>query len=169
MDKATLAVLNDSERRLYLETERAALEALDEDGVLALHDRIRKARNKYTSQYRRQASARVGQAGGRGKARPTNTLARSKAEAFEDALARVSRRLTALARQEAARLRSERLAAARAEKVPAVRPPTPRASGGRDVTDRPRGDRDLRSPASAKRRASTKAATARRQAARDGR
>jgi hypothetical protein len=37
-----------------------------------------------------------------------------KAEAFEEALSRVSRRVAVLARQSAARLRAERLAAARA-------------------------------------------------------
>jgi hypothetical protein len=39
-----------------------------------------------------------------------------KAEAFEEALSRVSRRVAALARQSAAELRAERLAAARAAK-----------------------------------------------------
>jgi hypothetical protein len=39
-----------------------------------------------------------------------------KAEAFEEALSRVSPRVAVLARQAAARLRAERLAAARAAK-----------------------------------------------------
>jgi hypothetical protein len=96
-----------------------------------------------------------------------------KAEAFEEALARVSRRVAALARQAAAELRAERLAAARAAKqgrgpdagpaVPAAGQPVPA------VTGEPNGDRALRSPASAKRRASTRAMGARQQAKRDSR
>ena len=58
MEKRLLAVLNDTERLLVAETEADAL-AYDEDQVAALHDRIRRARGKYVSQYRRQASARV--------------------------------------------------------------------------------------------------------------
>jgi len=64
-----------------------------------------------------------------------------KAEAFEETLARVSRRVATLARQAAAALRAERLAAARA----------------------------LRSPRTEKQRAGTLASGARRQAKRDSR
>lgn len=53
---------------------------------------------------------------GRGKARPENKSAAMKAEAFEGALSRVSRRVAVLARQSAAQLRADRLAAARAAK-----------------------------------------------------
>ena len=59
MKASLLAVLNDSERLLVAETESAALAPLDEDAVAALHDRVRRARNKYVGQYRRGASARV--------------------------------------------------------------------------------------------------------------
>ena len=113
MKASLLAVLNESERLLVAETESAALAPLDEDAVAALHDRVRRARNKYVGQYRRGASARVPAAGGRGKARPANQQAAVKAEAFEEALSRVSRRLAVLARQSAAELRDQRLAAAR--------------------------------------------------------
>jgi hypothetical protein len=75
--------------------------------------RIRRARNKYVSKYRRADSAAVIDHGGRGKARPENTWALMKAEAFEEALSRVSRRVATLARQAALELRAERLAAAR--------------------------------------------------------
>ena len=113
MKASLLAVLNESERLLVAETESAALAPLDEDAVAALHDRVRRARNKYVGQYRRAASARVPAAGGRGKARPANQQAAIKTEAFEEALARVSRRLAVLARHSAAKLRDQRLAAAR--------------------------------------------------------
>jgi hypothetical protein len=134
MDKTVLAALNDAERQLVAETERAALDRLDEDETLALHVRIRAARNKYVGQYRRAASASVTELGGRGVAAPKNRRATLKAEAFEEALAWVSRRLSALARRSAAELRTERLAAARAERRsgPAVgMPADPASSEGR--------------------------------------
>jgi hypothetical protein len=111
-----LAVLNDTERLLVAETERPALAALDEEGAIELETRVRRTRNKYVSQHRRAASAAVIEHAGRGKARPENQRAAMKAEAFEEALSRVSRRVAALARQSAAQLRAERLAAARAAK-----------------------------------------------------
>ena len=174
MNASLLAVLNDAERLLVAQTGRAELAALDEDAAIELETRIRRARNKYVGQYRRAASAAVAEHGGRGKARPENTRAALKAEAFEGALSLVSRRVAALARQSAAELRAERIAAARAAKqgqAPAPRRAAPAAAGpaGPAVTGEPTGDRALPSPALAKRRASTRAAGARRQAARDSR
>jgi len=173
MNASLLAVLNDAERLMVAETGRAELAALDEDAAIELETRVRRARNKYVSQYRRGASAAVADHGGRGKARPENKRAAMKAEAFEEALSRVSRRVAALARQAAAELRAERLAAAKAAKqgrgpemeaaVPAV------GRTGPTVTGEPTGDRALRSPASAKQRASTRAVGARQQAKRDSR
>jgi hypothetical protein len=173
MNKSLLAVLNDAERLLVAQTGRAELAALDEDATIELETRIRRARNKYVGQYRRAASAAVAEHGGRGKARPENQRAKWKAEAFEESLARVSGRVAALARQSAADLRAERLAAARAGRQaqpPAA--PAPAADGaaggsGPPVTGGPVGDRALRSPARAQQRASTRAAGARRQAKRD--
>ena len=177
MNASLLAVLNDNERLLVAETERARLAALDEDAAIELETRIRRARNKYVGQYRRTASAAVAEHGGRGKAHPENTSARMKAEAFEEALSRVSRRVATLARQAAQQLRAERLAAARAVKQ--SRGPSPASSGqaagaavaatqnGPTATGEPAGARPLRTPASEKRRASTRATGARRQAKRD--
>src|ERR1700743_1630510 len=116
MNASLLAILNDNERLLVAETERAALAALDEDAAIELEARIRRARNKYVGQYRRGASARVAEKRGRGKARPENQRPALKAEAFGEALSRVSRRVAVLARESAAELRAERLAAARAAK-----------------------------------------------------
>ena len=84
----------------------------------------------------------------------------------------MSRRVAALARQSAAALRAERLAAARAAK--AARRPSADAAPAADrkgpaVTAERTGDRALHSPASKKRRASTRAAGARQQAGRDSR
>src|SRR5215468_6910322 len=147
MNASLLAVLNDAERLLVAETGRAELAALDEDGALELEARIRRARNKYVGQYRRGASAAVAEHGGRGKARPENKRAAMKAEAFEEALARVSRRVAALARQAAAALRAERLAAARATRPshgPGPKKAEPAAGRqGPPVTAEPAGDRAL--------------------------
>ena len=153
---------------LVLETTSEAMADLDEDAVAALHDRIRRARNKYTGQYRCGGAQRVSAAGGRGKAFGKNQRARDKAEVFEDALARVSRRLGVLAKQSAADLKAERLAAAAAAKagqkpdVEPAAPATPRATGPKK-----RGDAAVRSTRTSKRRADTRAQGARRQAKRD--
>lgn len=91
MNASLQAVLSDSERLLVAETEPARLAPLDEDAAVELHTKIRSARNKYVGQYRRAASTRVAEEGGRGKARPANKRAAMKAEAFEEALARAHR------------------------------------------------------------------------------
>jgi hypothetical protein len=164
------AALNESERLLIADTHPAALADLDEDQAIELEGRIRRARDKYVSQYRRSASARVAEHGARGSARPENARAAAKAEAFEGALSRVSRRVAVLSRQAAA-LRAERLDAARAAKQPdwpGAGEMVPRQRGqGPTVTPEPTGERALRNPASVKRRAGTLAAGARRQAKRD--
>jgi len=168
MNKSQLAILTDAERLLVLETTPQAMADLDEDDVAALHDRIRRARNKYTGQYRRGGAQRVTKAGGRGKAFGKNQRARDKAEVFEDALARVSRRLSVLAKQSAAELKAERLeaaAAAKAGQKPSAGQPaaaTPKATGPKK-----RGDAAVRSTRTERRRADTRAQGSRRQAKRD--
>jgi len=173
VNASLLAVLSDAERLLVAETGRDQLAALDEDAAIELETRIRRARNKYVSQYRRGASAAVPGKGGRGKARPENTRARMKAEAFEEALSRVSRRVAVLARQAAAQLRAERLAAARAAgqgRGPGGRAAAPGAGPAGSATGaQTAAARALRSPRTEKQRAGTLAAGARRQAKRDSR
>jgi hypothetical protein len=178
MNATMLSVLNDDERFLVALTEPDELAPLGEDDAIELHARIRKARNKYTGLYRRRASAGVAEKGGRGRARPASERAAIKAEAFEQALSRVSRRVAVLARQSATRLRGERIEMARAAKQgrgpdadgqASAQTAAGRQVTGRQVTGAKAGDRALRSPATEKRRASTKAAGARRQANRDSR
>jgi hypothetical protein len=170
-----LAVLTDDEHLLVAETEADALAALDEDGTIALHTRVRRARHKYVSQYRRAAARRVALAGSRGADRPLNTRARQKAEVFELALARVSARLAELASPAAEELRIERLASAGkdasgAGPTPARAPKSASsAPAPRSAATAPTGDRALRSPATERRRAATRATGARRQARRDSR
>ena len=60
MNNAVWAMLNESEKALLRDAEPAALARLDEDGLLALHDRVRRARNKYAKLYRRRAAGQVG-------------------------------------------------------------------------------------------------------------
>ena len=171
MDAGTRAVLNETEQLLIAETGRDALAALDEDAAIELEGRIRQARDKYVSVYRRGASARVAERGGRGAARPENARAARKAEAFERALSQVSRRVAILARQSAAGLRAERLAMARDLRQtdwPGAGEMVPRQQRqGPDAPDMPVGERALRNPASERNRAGTLAAGARQQARRD--
>ena len=112
MEASLKAVLNEAEHLMVSETEPAELAGLGEDEAIALEGRVRRARAKAVSQYRRSASTRVTERGGRGRARPENSRARARAEAFERALSRVSRRVAVLAQESAAALRAERLAVA---------------------------------------------------------
>jgi hypothetical protein len=171
MDESLRAVLTEAERLMVDETDRDALNLLDEDGAIELETRIRRARNKYVGQYRRSASAAVAEQGGRGKARPGNTRALAKAEAFERSLSSVSHRVSVLASKSAAELRAQRLAAAKAAKQDdwpgaGERVPRQRRQGPQGTAE-PTGERALRNPASEKARAGTLAAGARRQAKRD--
>jgi hypothetical protein len=158
--------LTQTQQALVRETDRANLDTLSEDELLALHTRVRRARDKYVGMYRRQATARVGTVGGRGQARPKNRRNFDRAEVFEDALARVSRRLATVARQSAAALKADRIEAARRE--PVVMPTRTRSTNARPPATPPR-DRSPNSPALLKRQASTQAKGARRQAKRDSR
>lgn len=157
--------MSDAELAILRETEPSALADVVEDDLLDLLTRVRRVRNKHVGQYRRQASARVEEAGARGAAYARGRRARDKAEVFEVALARVSTALAKAARRSAADLRAERLAAARSGDTVPV--PAERASDEPlPVTpDLP----PTRSPARRKREASTLAEGARRQARRDAR
>jgi hypothetical protein len=169
VNKAQLHVLTDAEALLVLETEKSALAALDEDALVELHTRIRRARGKYVGQYRRGAASRVRDVGGRGKANAQNQRARDKAEIFEDALSRVSSALASAARASAAELKAERLEAARAAKAN-PRAAAPASAGGKSAgASGSRAKTPTKTPATKKRNASTQAAGARRQAKRDSR
>jgi hypothetical protein len=182
--------LAESELALVRETDRERIAGLDEDALMDLHTRIRRARNKYVKLYRREAAPRVAAVGGRGAARPKNQRNAQKSEVFEDALARVSRQLAAAARRSASELRAQRLTAVRRERIQGTaarrRPATAaRATGQRATGQRAtarttairttarataqQSDRRPTSPAARKRQASTLATGARRQARRDAR
>ena len=156
--------LTETELALVRETDPDRLAGLDEDGLAELHDRIRRARTKYVTIYRRTGAATVEVKGGRGVAKERNARNAAKAEVFEDALARVSRSLAAAARASAAALRAERIAAARAERSASPGGSTAEPAGTPDSRRRPT---PREAPARRKRDASTLAAGARRQARRD--
>lgn len=155
---------------LVRETEPERLAQLDEDELIELHARVRRARTKYVGLYRRQASARVAAKGGRGAARPANRDNADRAEVFELALARVSARLGVVARAAAAELKAERLAAARE-----VRAGTGPGSVASSASSAARGSTPstrrvaTKTTGGRKRDASSQAAGARRQARKDAR
>jgi len=145
-----------------LEPERLAL--LDEDGLLHLHKRVRRARNKHVTRYRRNAAGRVTEAGGRGAAAPTSDKARLRASVFEEALARISAELARVAHEEAELLKDERLARARAAKWSG--PPTQGSAAG-GVGSPGRAREHSTTTGGKKRDASSQAQGAKRQAKRD--
>lgn len=165
MNKAILFSMTEAERMLVAETERDALRALDEDALLALETRIRRARNKYVKLYRRQASARVEELGGRGFAGPKGQRDRDKAEVFELALARVSRQVAVVAKRASDELRAERLEAARRTK----QKPSEETRGAAPASDTGRRVPHAKTTGGVKKDSSTKAMGARRQAKRDAR
>lgn len=163
---AMLNTMRRDELDLLRETEPDRMAELDEDALLDLHGRVRRARTKYVKLYRRQASTQIATAGGRGAARPRNRRNADKAEVFETALARVSKRVDVVARRAAAQLKAERLAAARATSAPlkAASPRTRRVSAAKGHVRTPR-----KTTGDLKRDASSRAMGARRQAIRDSR
>lgn len=163
MRQAMIRSMTETERQLISETERSRLLELDEDDLLELHARVRRARNKYSKLYRRRAAERVTGAGGRGKGYPQNQRDRDKAEVFEDALARVSRQVATAAKQAAAELRAERIAAARQDSSRPT-PPTPEPA-----TRNGRARTHAKTTGGIKKDASSKSMGARRQAKRDSR
>jgi len=174
MKKAIYNTLTESEKLLVAETSRDALADVDEDQLLELLTRVRRARTKYVKLYRRRASAQVSESGGRGLAHPINQRNRDKAEVFERALARVSRRLQAAAKQAADELRTERLEAARSGSGsgPDTSGAGPDQAGGADTGKgkvKGKAAGFTKTTGGLKKDASTRAAGARRQAKRDAR
>jgi len=171
MNKALLNSLTVAERRFLDATSPHNLRDLDEEQALDLHARARRTRDKYVQSYRRAASAAVAERGGRGLSYEENQRDRGKAEAFEVALARVSRRLGVLAARSAARLRAERLEAARSRRAepPEAEPAQPSSVARAEVppATKPRGAK--KTTGGLKRDASSRSMGARRQAKRDAR
>ena len=127
MAKATIASLTKREQALVAATQRDNLARLDEDGLADLLTRVRRERDKAVQLHRREVGEQVSASGGRGAVSAAPRRSASKAEIFEQALARVSAALAKAARQSAAELRAERLAAA--ERPRTGKPTAPAAKG----------------------------------------
>ena len=163
MARATVHNLTEKERALVTETRPDAVRVLDEEALVELHTRVRRARDKHVGLHRREIAERVEIAGARGTVSAAPRRSASKAEIFEAALARVSAALARAARQSAAVLRAERLDAAAADSGhhPAGAPATRAAPTSRGPAAAPRR------PIERKTTASTRASGTRRQARRD--
>lgn len=157
-------LLSDSEKELVLSVRPKRLRRLDEDELIDLHKRIRRARNKYAKLYRRRASEQVAKDSSRSKASKQHAKVAAKAEIFEDALAKVSRRLAVVSRQRADALRDERLAAAGSSERPDVPRRARRDARGSDVNRRARTKRSVE-----RRRVASERSAKRRSSARRGR
>jgi hypothetical protein len=158
--------LTKAEQTLIMATRPKALDGLSEDELLDLHARVRRGRNKYAELYRRGAGAQVGKDAARGKASAKNRKDAERSEVFEEALARVSRRLAREARRTAEALRDERLAPARAK---AKKGTGAKTAGGGKTSGKGRAPSKGKTPASRKANASARATKARKQAKRDAR
>lgn len=168
-------LFSDKEQTLLVSTEPARLKKLSEDDLDDLLGRVRRARNKYTKLYRRQAAEQVRSSRARSTTGSSNQRSKRKAEIFEDALARVARSLGTAARATARELKAERIAAAEAVKSghqssgagakKKVKRPT-RKVAGKDQKGAGRGA-SKGGAASKARQASRAAAGARNQARRD--
>lgn len=166
-NSTAFGALTERQADLLREAEPGRMNLLDEDELLDLHTRIRRARNKYVGIHRRQGSARVGAKGARGKANRGNTLNAEKVEVFEYALASVSDRVAVVARQAADDLKAERLAAVAAVKS-GTGPDSPGA-GSQFSSVETGKRRATKTTGGRKRDASSLAGGARRQAKRDSR
>lgn len=162
MDPTTRAMLNETEQALLRETEERHLATLDEDALIELHRRIRRARSKYVKLHRRRGAAQVRADGSRTRAAGAVSKTAVKAEAFEEALGLVSARLATAAAVSAEILKRERLAAAATGSGKAGRP-TP--GKGKRTKDDP-GRARARSPIEQKRTASARSSKKRKQAKR---
>src|SRR5262245_21539239 len=158
-------MLTETEKQLLLSTQPAALRDLDEDDLATLHDRVRRARNKYSQLYRRRARERVTRDATRGRAHDVNVRTARKAELFEDALARVSRHLARAAAASAQLLKAERLQAAQRGGSKPL--PVARRTATKKMTETNHLKR--RTPARKRASAQARAATRRKQAARAAR
>jgi hypothetical protein len=167
MNRAVLNSMTVAEQRLVAESSREAMAALDEEELLALHTRIRRARAKYVTKYRRKASGAVAERGGRGISYPRNQRDRDKAEVFETALASVSKEVARHAARAAAELKASRLAAARSGGSGPKMTGARSASTEKPAVSRPRGAK--KTTGGIKKDASSRGLAARRQAKRDSR
>jgi hypothetical protein len=175
MDKATRQMLNDGEQAMIRLIESKRFSKLDEDQLLELHGRTRRARNKYSKLVRRRGAAKVKKTGSRAIATKMTRRTAAKAELFEDALATVSARLAKVAAASAAELKAARLAAARAgnksksDKETAGKKAKSRHAAKTKKAAKRGAKKPAKTPDSERTRAATRARNQRKQAKRDKR
>lgn len=169
MVKPSFRELSEKDRQLVLETEPKKLQKLDEDQLIDLHTRVRRARTRHSKNYRRGAGAQVSTDRARAAASKKNQRSAARAEVFEDALARVSRRLGAVARASADELRAERMALVKAAKGGSKGSPSRSGKGSRKPKGSGSSKAKRRTPATERSRAQAKSSGKRRQAKRDAR
>ncbi|MGB6057645.1 MAG: hypothetical protein WBF71_05225 [Microthrixaceae bacterium] len=165
MVKATFDVLSELDKQLVLETESKKLKRLNEDALIELHSRVRRARNRHTKVYRRGAAAIVVEDGARGMASKKSRRASARAEVMEDALSRVSRQLAQTAEETAEALRTERLAKAGKAKPKSAKGGKSKSTKSTKAATTAKSTKAT--PASKKARASARASGKRKQAKRD--
>lgn len=179
MDAKTRSMLTDSEQALLRETTKTALAKLDEDALIDLHTRVRRARTKYVKLHRRRGAKQVRDDRSRTRAAGSVSRTAVKAEVFEEALGLVSARLAKVAADAAETLKNERLAAAAKGKGTPARSKSTGAkaakaskssgkgrSGGASSTARARSPRPIDEKRNASQRSAKKRAQARRDAKR---
>ncbi|ANS25632.1 hypothetical protein R1CP_04475 [Rhodococcus opacus] len=165
--KKILNSLSEEEFVLIRETKKAQLADLDEDKLITLHTRIRRARNKHVKLYRQEGAAKVADKGARGAGKAANTRNADKVEVFEAALSRVSGQLATAARANARELKDERLGRARSDSPSFSE--LGDSNGKVGSSGKARADATRKSSGRKKFEASTIAAGARRQAKKDKR
>lgn len=166
MAKATVHSLTQKEQALVAETRPPRLRELDEDALADLLVRVRRARDKNVGLHRREVAEQVEAKRARGSAGLGARRSASKAEIFEDALARVSYALAKAARHSAAELKAERLAEARGT-TPAAG--SARRGAAAEPASTPSTKSRAARPVERKAVASTRAKGDRKQAKRDAR
>jgi len=116
MNKSDLALFSKKEQELLVETESDRLDKLNEDDLVDLLGRTRRARNKYSDLHRRQGARTVRTTGSRAAAGQSNERTARQGEIFEDAVSRVARYVSREARASSNHLKEQRLAAAKTSK-----------------------------------------------------
>ncbi|MFD3745217.1 hypothetical protein [Nocardia sp. NPDC058633] len=159
--------LSEDEYVLVRDTKKAQMVDLDEEALIRLHTRVRRARNKFVKLYRQSGAAKVEAKGARGAGKSANARNADKAEVFESALSRVSRQLATAAKRNARTLKDERLARARKDAPSFSDIDT--GDGKVSSSGKARVDATRASSGRKKFEASSIAAGARRQAKKDGR
>ena len=112
MKPSEISLFTPTEQTLLVDTEPKRLDGMNEDELVALLSRVRRARNKYSDLHRRQGAAAVRDTGKRYAATTSNERTLRKAEIFEDAVSRVARYVSRTARANANAVKAQRVAEA---------------------------------------------------------